>query len=63
MAGDNEPYSGRILNATMNTHAEANGIPYLGIEVRQDLIGDAAGAEAWAARLKPIILSVRETLG
>ena len=25
--GDNEPYSGKQLNATMDRHAEANGIP------------------------------------
>ncbi|WBO21473.1 N-formylglutamate amidohydrolase [Sphingomonas abietis] len=53
--GDNQPYSGRILNATMNHHGEAAGIPYLGIEVRQDLIGDADGVAAWADRLAPII--------
>jgi predicted N-formylglutamate amidohydrolase len=38
VTGDNEPYSGRVLNATMNRHAEGNGIPYLGIEIRNDLI-------------------------
>ena len=53
--GDNQPYSGRVLNATMNRHAEAAGIPYLGIEVRQDLIGDAAGVALWADRLAPAI--------
>ncbi|WP_337190477.1 N-formylglutamate amidohydrolase [Tsuneonella aeria] len=47
--GDNEPYSGRLLNATMNRHAEAHGRPYLAIEVRQDLITDAAGQARWAA--------------
>lgn len=62
VAGDNEPYSGRILNATMNRHAETNGIPYLGIEVRQDLIGDAAGVTAWADRLAPIIATSRDRL-
>src|SRR4029079_8104359 len=30
------PYSGKLLTATMNRHAEAEGRPYLGIEVRQD---------------------------
>ena len=55
MTGDNQPYSGKVLNATMNLHAEANGIPYLGIEVRQDLIGDDAGVAQWAARLAPAI--------
>jgi len=55
VTGDNEPYSGRILNATMNRHGEANGIPYLGIEVRQDGIRDAAGVAHWATRLSPVI--------
>lgn len=55
VAGDNLPYSGKVLNATMNTHAEANGIPYLGIEVRQDLIGDASGVARWAEMLAPVI--------
>jgi predicted N-formylglutamate amidohydrolase len=60
--GDNQPYSGRLLNATMNRHGEANGIPYLGIEVRQDLVGDAAGVSRWAAVLAPVIAAVREAL-
>jgi len=55
VTGDNQPYSGRVLNATMNRHAEAAGLPYLGIEVRQDLIGDAAGVSLWAERLAPVI--------
>lgn len=52
--GDQLPYSGKLLNATMNRHAEADGRPYLGIEVRQDLIADAAGQIAWADRLAGI---------
>ncbi|WP_340315410.1 N-formylglutamate amidohydrolase [Rhizorhabdus argentea] len=55
VTGDNEPYSGKVLNATMNLHAEGNGIAYLGLEVRQDLIGDDAGAETWAEKLAPVI--------
>jgi len=49
--GDQLPYSGRLLNATMNRHAEADGRPYLGIEVRQDLISDRRGQAEWAERL------------
>jgi len=49
--GDQQPYSGTQLNATMNRHAEAEGRPYLGIEVRQDQIADAAGQALWAERL------------
>ncbi|TRW17848.1 N-formylglutamate amidohydrolase [Glacieibacterium frigidum] len=54
-AGDNQPYSGRDLNYTMDRHAEARGLPYLGIEVRQDQLGDAAGVARWAAILEPVI--------
>ncbi len=49
--GDQQPYSGVLLNATMNRHAEEQQRPYLGIELRQDLVGDAAG---WATRLARI---------
>ena len=51
IVGDQLPYSGKLLNATMNRHAEANAIPYVGIEMRQDLVGDAAGQALFAARL------------
>ncbi len=49
--GDQQPYSGKLLNATMNRHAEAYGRPYLGIEIRQDQIGNEAGQADWAERL------------
>jgi predicted N-formylglutamate amidohydrolase len=55
VVGDQLPYSGKLLNATMNAHGEANGIAYLGLEVRQDLIGDAHGVAGWAAILAPVI--------
>jgi predicted N-formylglutamate amidohydrolase len=61
-AGDNQPYSGKLLNATMNRHAEGTGTPYLGLEVRQDLIGDATGVDRWAAILAPIIAATRDAL-
>ena len=51
IVGDQLPYSGKLLNATMNRHAEANAIPYVGIEMRQDMAGDAAGQALFAARL------------
>ena len=54
VVGYNQPYSGRLLNTTMNRHAEADGRPYLGIELRQDLVCDPAGHAAWAARLARI---------
>ena len=51
IVGDQQPYSGKVLNATMNRHAEANAIPYVGIEMRQDLVGDAAGQAMFAEKL------------
>lgn len=51
IVGDQQPYSGKLLNATMNRHAEAEGRPYLSVEVRQDLITDEAGQDEWAERL------------
>lgn len=47
--GDNEPYSGRHPNDyTVDFHAEATGIPNVGIEVRQDLVNTPEGAANWA---------------
>ena len=59
-AGDNEPYSGRVLNYTMDRHAEANGIPYLGFEVRNDGLADAAGVAHWASVIGD---TIRHVLG
>lgn len=49
--GDQLPYSGKILNATMNRHAEGNDIPYIGIELRQDLVAGGDDFRLWAERL------------
>ncbi|RXZ65960.1 N-formylglutamate amidohydrolase [Pelagerythrobacter rhizovicinus] len=49
IVGDNQPYSGKQLNATMDRHAEALGRPYLTIEVRQDMIEREADQARWAA--------------
>lgn len=56
VVGDNEPY--RIEpeeDFTVPIHGDANGIPAVLLEVRQDLLADEAGAEAWAARLAPLL--------
>ncbi|MBS7670431.1 N-formylglutamate amidohydrolase [Croceicoccus gelatinilyticus] len=52
--GDNEPYSGRELNATMNRHAEAKGRDYLAIEVRNDQIATEADQARWAALIADV---------
>jgi predicted N-formylglutamate amidohydrolase len=60
--GANEPYSGRILNYSMDRHAEAGGIPYIGFEVRQDGISDAAGVARWAEILGDCVAAVEARL-
>lgn len=62
IVGDNEPYSGRRLNTTLNRHAEANGIPSISVEVRNDLIGDTDGPARWCEILAASILDVRDGL-
>lgn len=61
--GDQLPYSGKLLNATMNRHAEANDIPYVGIEMRQDLVGTSEGQERFAQILTNMCHFVSERLG
>jgi len=52
LVGDNEPYSAREpVGYTVRHHAVAHGLPHVAIELRQDLIADAAGASQWADRL------------
>jgi len=62
IVGDQLPYSGRLLNATMNRHAEANGIPYLGLELRQDIAGTPEGQRRYADILLPIVEQCRAVL-
>ena len=63
IVGDQQPYSGKLLNATMNRHAEAEGRPYLGIEVRQDQIETPAQQAEWAERLHRLCNRVALALG
>lgn len=62
--GSNEPYSGKApMDFTIDHHAEAIGLPHVGIEVRQDLIDDEAGVAEVAALFHQIIESIPERLG
>ncbi len=61
--GDNEPYSGALEGDTLNRHGTKNGLPHVLIEMRQDLIGDAKAAGAFAAKLLPIIKSALADMG
>jgi predicted N-formylglutamate amidohydrolase len=53
--GDNEPYHGELENDCMAQHALRHGFAHVLIEIRQDLISDAAGIAKWTARLVPIL--------
>jgi len=49
VVGDNEPYSGRApADYTIDHHAEPGGLPHVSIEIRQDLINTADGADRWS---------------
>jgi predicted N-formylglutamate amidohydrolase len=61
--GDQLPYSGKLLNATMNRHGEGNNLAYLGIEIRQDLVSNIQGQAKFAALLADLCKNISETLG
>lgn len=57
VVGVNEPYVVSMENDySIPLHAEARGLDYVEIEIRQDLIADAAGAALWAGRLAEAML-------
>lgn len=53
--GDNQPYSvSDDTDYAVPQHANKNDLPYVEIEIRQDLITQPAGQRAWAEDLAPI---------
>lgn len=56
--GDNEPYTGHLPGDAVDRHALQAGRPNVLIEVRNDLVADAAGQALWAANLAPILRDV-----
>jgi predicted N-formylglutamate amidohydrolase len=62
--GDNEPYSGKApADYTIDHHAEDPLLPHLGIEIRQDLINDAAGVARLGNVMHKIIESIPRRIG
>ena len=53
--GDNEPYLGALKGDTLYRHATRRGIAHALIEVRQDLIADAAGVAEWVERIGAVL--------
>jgi predicted N-formylglutamate amidohydrolase len=56
VVGENEPYSvSDTSDYSVPVHAERRGLPYLELEIRQDLIADEAGEVEWAERLTRLL--------
>jgi predicted N-formylglutamate amidohydrolase len=64
VVGDNEPYAvSDETDYTIPVHGEARRLINTGIEIRQDLIADQVGQEAWAERLARILSEIEPLLG
>ncbi len=62
--GDNEPYSGKApQDFTIDSHAEGADLPHVGLEIRQDLLGNPDGVRQIAGILEKIIASVPARIG
>lgn len=57
--GDNLPYRMDETDYTVPLHAHRRGLPYAEIELRQDLLSDAKGIEAWSARIADALAAAR----
>ena len=55
VVGDNVPYSGELKGDCLYQHGTQRGLAHALIELRQDLISDAAGQLEWAKRLARIL--------
>jgi len=54
--GANEPYAiTGDSDYTVPVHGERRGIEHVEIEIRQDLIANAAGQHAWAQRMARLL--------
>ena len=51
-----------MLFRSIPVHGEARGLMNTGIEIRQDLIADAAGEKSWADRLARIFTEIEPLL-
>jgi len=53
--GDNQPYSGVDLGYSIRLHGSTQGLAHAQIEIRQDLLADAAGVARWVDILTEIL--------
>ncbi len=63
LVGDNEPYSvSDASDYTIPVHGERRGLIHVEIEIRQDLITDETGQQAWSALLARLLPGAYQTL-
>lgn len=55
VTGENEPYAGALQGDSMTRHGLDRGLPHAIVEVRQDLLDDAAEISAWTRRFSRIL--------
>ena len=56
VVGDNQPYSvDDETDYTIPIHGERRALPHVAIEIRQDLLADAAGQHRWAERIARLL--------
>lgn len=55
IVGDNEPYSGHLIGDCLWQHGTSRDLPNAIVEIRQDLIRDAAGQAAWTQRMLRVV--------
>ena len=60
--GDNEPYRIDAKDQGIPAHALARGLPNVLFEIRQDLIAQRGGQQAWAQRLAATLKHARAVL-
>ena len=59
VVGDNQPYAvSDSSDYAVPVHGEGRGLPHVELEIRQDLIADDAGQQAWAQRLARIFTAI-----
>jgi len=63
IVGDNQPYFvSDATDYTIPRHGERGALPHVEIEIRQDLIADAAGQEGWAQRIRQALEAAERRL-
>jgi predicted N-formylglutamate amidohydrolase len=62
VVGDNQPYAASpASDYSIIEHGERRGMPYVEIEIRQDLIADEPGQERWASCFARLLRAASDT--